>query len=111
MIDNFQVSIAKFRMDNLNGPKYEVSLTSKGNIRFHKPDADEYFTISLYKDKYYIRRYADHLDRCYRICPSSYEKHEYSYYPGYFYTERNYGWKYFNDALNAFVKFIIKNRC
>lgn len=34
--DNSQVAIAKRMMDNLKGPKYEVSFTSKGNLMFKK---------------------------------------------------------------------------
>lgn len=106
--DNSQVSIAKFMMDNLNGPKYEVSFTPKGNLKFKRFFSNEYFVISFYSGEYWVRRYANYLDRCYRICPSNYEKKE--YWLGYSYIERYYGWKTFTEALIAFVKFIEKNR-
>ena len=109
--DNSQVAIAKRMMDNLKGPKYEVSFTPKGNLMFKRILDNEHFVISKYNDTYFIRRYAYHLDRCYRICPSSYVKHTYNnrYYT-YSYTDKVYGHKNFNDALMAFVKFIEKNR-
>lgn len=91
------------------GYQWTVSYTSKGNIRFYKPNTDEYFTISLYKDKYYIRRYADHLDRCYRICPVDYKKVTFEGYDT-SYIEKIYGFDNYNDALNAFIKFIKKYR-
>ena len=105
-----QVGIAKYIMENLNGPKYEVSFTPKGNLMFKRILDNEYFVISKYNDIYFIRRYANHLDRCYRICPSSYIKHTYNDWPSYTYTEKVYGHKNFIDALMAFVKFIEKNR-
>lgn len=90
------------------GYQWTVSYTSKGNIRFYKPGADEYFTISLYKDKYYIRRYANYLDRCYLICPSHYEKYVSSW--GSNEKCKYFDYENYNDALNAFIKFIEKNR-
>ena len=106
--DNSQVAIAKFMMDHINCPKYEVSFTTKGNLMFKGILDNEHFVISKYNDMYFIRRYAYHLDRCYRICPSSYIKHTYNDWPSY--TEKVYGYKNFIDALMAFVKFIEKNR-
>ena len=106
--DNSQVAIAKFMMDHINCPKYEVSFTPKGNLMFKGILDNEHFVISKYNDMYFIRRYAYHLDRCYRICPSSYIKHTYNDWPSY--TEKVYGHKNFIDALMAFVKFIEKNR-
>jgi hypothetical protein len=106
--DNSKVAIAKFMMDHINGPKYEVSFTPKGNLMFKRFSTNEHFVISYFNNKWCVRRYAYDLDRCYRICPSHYIKKEYCF--GYSYTERYYGWKTFNDALEAFVKFIEKNR-
>lgn len=106
--DNSQVSIAKFMMDHINGPKFDVSFTPCGNLMFKRFGANEHFVISFYYGEYWIRRYAYHLDRCYRICPSSYIKHTYNNWPSY--TEKVYGHKSFTDALMAFVKFIEKNR-
>jgi len=104
------------RIKNDLGKGWEVSLTSKGNIKISNPNADkhftiahEYFVISLYKDKYYIRRYADYLDRCYRICPVDYKKVTFEGYDT-SYIEKIYGFDNYNDALNAFIKFINKNR-
>ena len=106
--DNSQVSITKLIMDNLKGPKYEVSFTPKGNLMFKRILDNEHFVISKYNDMYFIRCYAYHLDRCYRICPSSYIKHTYNDWPSY--TEKVYGHNSFTDALMTFVKFIEKNR-
>ena len=106
--DNSQVAIAKLIMDNLNGPKYEVSFTPKGNLMFKRILDNEHFVISKHNNMYFIRRYAYHLDRCYRICPSSYIKHTYNDWPSY--NEKVYGHKNFTDALMAFSKFIEKNR-
>jgi len=106
--DNSQVSIAKFMMDHINGPKFEVSFTPCGNLMFKRFGANEHFVISFHSDEYWVRRYAYHLDRCYRICPSSYIKHTYN--NCYSYTEKVYGYRNFIDALTAFTKFIEKNR-
>ena len=106
--DNSQVAIAKLIMDNLNGPKYEISFTPNGNLMFKRILDNEHFVISKYNDMYFIRRYAYHLDRCYRICPSSYIKHTYNDWPSY--IEKVYGHKNFTDALMTFAKFIEKNR-
>lgn len=106
--NNSQVAIAKLIMDNLNCPKYEVSFTPKGNLMFKRISDNEHFVISKYNDMYFIRRYAYYLDRCYRICPSSYIKHTYNDWPSY--IEKVYGHKSFTKALIAFSKFIEKNR-
>ena len=111
--DNSQVSIAKFMMDHINGPKFEVSFTPCGNLMFKRFGANEHFVISFYSGEYWIRRYANYLDRCYRICPSSYTKYPATIHNGYVYnsyTVKNFGWPTFDGALTAFVKFIEKNR-
>ena len=102
------IGYIKFIIKRELNSNWEISLTSRGNIKINDPDADEYFVISKYKDKYYIRRYADYLDRCYLICPSHYEKHTaYGYGT---YTYKYFDYENYNDALNAFIKFIEKNR-
>ena len=111
--DNSQVAIAKFMMDHISCPKYEVSFTPRGNLMFKGILDNEHFVISKYNDMYFIRRYAYHLDRCYRICPSSYTKYPSTIHNGYVYnsyTVKNFGWSTFDGALTAFVKFIEKNR-
>jgi hypothetical protein len=111
--DNSQVAIAKLIMDNLNGSKYEISFTPNGNLMFKRILDNEHFVISKYNDMYFIRRYAYHLDRCYRICPSSYTKYPATIHNGYVYnsyTVKNFGWPTFDGALTVFVKFIEKNR-
>ena len=104
------VSYIRFRIKRELNSNWKVALTSRGNIKIHNldPDSNEYFVISKYKDKYYIRRYADYLDRCYRICPSHYEKHVSSW--GSNEKCKYFDYKNYNDALNAFIKFIEKNR-
>lgn len=104
------VSYIRFIIKRELNSNWKVALTSRGNIKIHNldPDSNEYFVISKYKDKYYIRRYADYLDRCYLICPSHYEKHTVYGYGTY--TYKCFDYENYNDALNAFIKFIEKNR-
>ena len=105
--ESLTVSYIRFRIRKELSSNWKVALTSRGNIKIYNlnPDSNEYFTISLYKDKYYIRRYADHLDRCYRICPVDYKKITFKGYDT-SYIEKIYGFDNYNDALNAFIKFI-----
>ena len=108
--ESLTVSYIRFRIRKELSSNWKVALTSRGNIKIYNlnPDSNEYFVISKYKDKYYIRRYADYLDRCYRICPSRYEKHN-SYWNG-TYVSKCFDYDNYNDALNAFIKFIKNNR-